>query len=115
VALIRSFARSLAQTKFGQKSLAKPDGLSIFKQQPRTRVYVGLFLIAMSCLISLPALAFLSYLAVKLSQPMTFAVGGVVVLVLVHVIFGVGVYLAGQNYAVEVLQLATKRFLQKYS
>ena len=115
MAFLRSFSRSLAQTKFGQKSLAKPNGLSILKQQPGTRVYVGLILMAMSCLISLPALAFLSYLAVKLSQPMTIAVGGVVVFLLVHVIFGVGVYLAGQNYAVEVLQLATKRFLQKYS
>ena len=115
MAFLRSFARSLAQTKFGQKSLAKPNGLSILKQQPGTRAYVGLILMAMSCLISLPALAFLSYLAVKLSQPRTIAVGGFVVLLLVHVIFGVGVYLAGQNYAVEVLQLATKRFLQKYS
>ena len=115
MALLRSIARSLAQTKFAQKSLAKPDGLSILKQRPGTRVYVGLILMAMSCLISLPALAILSYLAVKLNQPGTVAVGGVVVLLLVHVIFGVGVYLAGQNYAVEVLQLATKRFLQKYS
>ena len=114
MAFLRSFARSLEQTKFGKKSLAKPDGLSILKQQPGMRVYVGLILMAMSCLISLPALAFLSYLAVKLSQPRTIAIGGVVLL-LVHVIFGVGVYLAGQNYAVEVLQLATKRFLQKYS
>ncbi|CAB1065835.1 hypothetical protein D1BOALGB6SA_10634 [Olavius sp. associated proteobacterium Delta 1] len=115
MAFLRSFTRSLAQTKFGQKSLAKPDGLSILKQQPGTRVYVGLILMAMSCLISLPALALLSYLAVKLSQPVTIAVGGAVVFLLVHVMFGVGVYLAGKNYAVEVLQLATKRFLQKYS
>lgn len=115
MAVLKSFARSLAQTKFGQKSLTKPDGLSILKQQPGTRVYIGLILMAMSCFISLPAVAFLSYLAVKLSQPMTIAVGGVVVFLLVHIIFGVGVYLAGQNYAVEVLQLATKRFLQKYS
>ena len=115
MAVLRSFALSLAHTKFGKKSLAKPDGLSILKQQPGTRVYVGLILMAMSCLISLPALAFLSYLAMKLSQPLMVAVGGVVVLILVHVIFGVGVFLAGQNYALEILQLATKRFLQKYS
>ena len=115
MAFLRSFARSLAQTKFGQKSLAKPDGLSFLKQRPGTRVYVGLILITMSCVISLPALAFLSYLAVKLSQPRTIAVGGLFVLLSVHLIFGVGVYLAGQNYAIEVLQLATKRFLQKYS
>ena len=115
VSLLRSLARRLAQTKFGQKSLTKPDGLSTLKQIPGTRVYVGLVLMAMSFLISLPALAFLSYLAVKLSKPMTIAVGGPVVILLVHIMFGVGVYLAGQNFASEVLQWATKRFLQKYA
>jgi hypothetical protein len=114
VSLIRSFARWMELTKFGQKSLIKPDGLSILKQQPGARVYVGLVAMAMSYLIGLPALAFLSYLSVKLSKPMTIAVGGPVVLLLVHIIFGVGVYLAGKNYAVEMLQWATKRFLQKY-
>jgi len=115
VVLLRSFARRLAQTKFGQKSLTKPDGLSILKRQPGTRVYVGVVLMAMSYLIGLPALAFLSYLSVKLSKPMTIAVGGPVVFLLVHTMFGVGVYLAGQNYAVALLQWATKRFLQKYA
>ena len=115
MSFLRSFARRLAQTKFGQKSLTKSDGLPVLKQQPGTRVYVGLVLMAISYLISLPALAFLSYLSVKLSKPMTIAVGGPVVFLLVHIMFGVGVYLAGQNYAVELLQWATKRFLQKYA
>lgn len=70
---------------------------------------------AMSYLIGLPALVFLSYLSVKLSKPMTIAVGGPVVFLLVHIMFGMGVYLAGKNYAVDVLLWATKRFLQKYA
>ena len=115
MSLFKSFARRLAQTRFGQKSLTQPNGLSIFKQQPGTRVYVGLVLMAMSFLTGLPALAFLSYLSVKLSQPMTIAVGGPAVILLVHIMFGVGVYLAGQNYAVKLLQWAAKRFLQKYA
>ena len=112
--LLRSFARKLEQTKFGQKSLTKPDGLSILKQQPGARVYVGLVLLVMSFLISLPALAFLTYLSVKLTKPIIIAVGGPVVFILVHIMFGVGVYLAGNNYALEVLHWATKRFLHKY-
>ena len=112
--LLRSFARKLEQTKFGQKSLTKPDGLSILKQQPGARVYVGLVLLVMSFLISLPALAFLTYLSVKLTKPIIIAVGGPVVFILVHIMFGVGVYLAGNNYALEMLHWATKRFLHKY-
>jgi len=114
VAFLRSFARWLAQTKFGQKSLTRPDGLSILKQQPGTRVYVGIVLLVVSYLIGLPALAFLSYLSVKLNKPMIIAVGGPVVFLLVHIMFGVGVYLAGRNYAVEGLYWATRRFLHKY-
>ncbi len=112
--LLRSFAHKLEQTKFGQKSLTKPDGLPILKQQPGTRVYVGLVSLVMSFLISLPALAFLTYLSVKLTKPIIIAVGGPVVFILVHIMFGVGVYLAGNNYALEMLHWATKRFLQKY-
>ena len=115
VSLLRSFARKMAQTKFGKKSLSNPDGLSILKQQPSKRVYVGLVLMAMSFLLGLPALAFLSYLSVKLNNPMTIAFGGPAVVILVHIMFGLGVYLAGQNYASELLQLAIKRFLQKYA
>ena len=114
MSLLRTLARRVAQTKFGQKSLSNPDGLSILKQQPGKRVYFGLALMAMSFLLGLPTLAFLSYLSVKLSKPMTIAVGGPAVIILVHIVFGVGVYLAGQNYASKVLQWATKRFLQKY-
>jgi len=114
VSLVRFFARKMALTKFGQKSLSNPDGLSILKHKPGKRVYVGLVLMATSFLLGLPALAFLSYLSVKLSKPMTIAIGGPVVILLVHVVFGVGVYLAGQNYASKMLQWATKRFLQKY-
>ncbi|MFC1505251.1 hypothetical protein ACFL5W_01910 [Thermodesulfobacteriota bacterium] len=113
--LLRFFARRLAQTKFGQKALTKPDGLSILKQQPGARVYVGLVLLAISYLISLPSLAFLSYLSVKLSKPIIIAGGGPFVIILVHIIFGVGVYLAGKNYAAEILLYATKRFLQNHA
>jgi hypothetical protein len=68
-----------------------------------------------SCLIGVPALAFLSYLSVKLGNPMTIAVGGPAVILVVHIMFGVGVYLAGQNYALKLLQWIAKRFLQKYA
>ena len=115
MSLLRSFAIKLVQTEFGKKSLTKPDRLSILKQQHSGRVYVGLFLLATSCFISLPTLAFLGYLSVKLKNPIIITVGGPVVLLLVHIMFGVGVYLAGKNYVLEVLQWAIKRFLQKYT
>ncbi len=115
MALLRHFASRLAQTEFGRKSLTKPDGLSILKQQPGRRVYVGIVLLAVSFLSGLPGLAYLSYLSMKSNKPMIIAIGGPVFFLLAHIMFAAGVYLAGKNYAVEMLHWATKRFLQKYA
>ncbi len=116
VPLLGYLARRLARTKFGQKALSQPEnGLSILKQKPGKRVYIGLALMTISCLTGLPALAFLSYLSVKVNMLMIIAAGAPVVVLLVHIVFGLGVYLAGQNYVVEVLHWATRRFLQKYT
>jgi hypothetical protein len=70
---------------------------------------------ALSALTGLPALALLGYLSVRTGKPMIIAVGGPVVFVLVHIVFGLGVYLAGQNYAIEALLWLTKRFLEKHA
>ena len=70
---------------------------------------------ALSCLTGLPALAFLSYLSARTSEPLIIAVGGPVVFEFVHIVFGFGVYLAGRNYAMEALLWATKRFLEKHA
>ena len=113
--LLKSFAGRLAQTRFGQESLNKPDGLHILRHKPGKKVYIGLVFLAMSFLLSLPILAFLSYMSVKMSKPLIIVVGGPVVFVLVHIMFGLGVYLAGQNYALEFLHWATRKFLQKYA
>ena len=115
MAPLSSIAHRLSRTKFGQKALTQLDRPGILKQKPDIRVYCGLALMALSYLTGLPALGFLSYLSVKMSKPMIIVVGGPVVLVLVHIMFGVGVYLAGQNYAREVLLRATRRFLEKYA
>ena len=115
MAPLSSMARRLARSKFGQRALTQPDGLGILKQKPTTRAYGGLALMALSYLTGLPTLAFLGYLSVKMSKPMIIAVGGPVVFGLVHITFGVGVYLAGKNYAMEALLWTTKRFLEKYA
>jgi hypothetical protein len=115
VPLLRFLAHRLARTKFGQKALSQPEeGLSILKQKPSSRFYIGLALLVISLLLGFPVLAFLGYLSVKLSRPMLIAVGGPVAVLLVHVMFGVGIYLAGKNYALETLLWMTKRFLKRF-
>ena len=108
-------ASRLGRTKFGQKAMAQSCETGLLKQKPTPRVYAGLALVVLSFLIGLPALAFLSYVSINISKPFLIAIGGPVIIVLVHVMFGVGVYLAGRNYATEVLLWVTKRFIEKYA
>jgi hypothetical protein len=84
------------------------------KQKPTIRVYGGLALMALSALTGPPALALLSYLSVRMGEAMIIAVGGPVAFAFVHIIFGLGVYLAGQNYAIEALLWVTRRFLERH-
>ena len=83
MALLKSFARSLEKSKFSQKALTKSDELSIWKQQPGGRVYIGIILMVLSYLLGLPVLTILSYLSVKLSKPMTIIVGGPLVFLII--------------------------------
>ena len=114
MAPLKSIAHRLTLRKFGQNALAQPEASSIFKQKPTFRVYAGLTMVGFTTLFGLPTLALLGYLSAKLSKPMIIAVGGPVVIALVHILFGVGIYLVGRNYAKEILLRLTKRFLEKY-
>ena len=114
VAPLSFMAHRLARTKFGQKALTQPNRISILNRKPTTRVYGGVALMALS-FSGMPALVFLSHLSFKMSKPMIIAVGGPIVFILMQIMLGVGVYLAGQNYAREALLWATKRFLEKYA
>ena len=112
--MIKTIARKIANTKFGRKALASPEKTIIFRNKPGPRVYIGLILIVMSYLIGIPTIALLSFLSLKFGEPLIVAIGTPVVLVLVHIIFGLGIYLAGKNYAKDFLFWVTKRFLEKY-
>ena len=115
MAPLGSVARRLARTRFGQRALIQPDRPCILKQKPTKRAYGGLALMALSTLTGLPALALLSYLSVTMGKPMIIAVGGPVAFALVHIIFGLGVFLAGRNYAIEALLWVTRRFLERHA
>jgi hypothetical protein len=50
-----------------------------------------------------------------MGKPMIIAVGGPVAFALVHIIFGLGVFLAGRNYATEALLWVTRQFLERHA
>jgi hypothetical protein len=112
--LARRIAERLAGTRFGQRALADEVDLGVFKARPSLRFYLGLFLIASSYLLGLPAMALCGYLAHAWGDPLIVALAIGVVFVAVHGIFAAGVYLSGANYAMVLLRWFAARFLRKH-
>ena len=112
--MLQPLAKRISQTKLGQKALAQPDGWGFIKEKPSPRFYSGLALIVFSFLLSLPALAFCGYLATRWKDPWIAVIGVPAIFIAVHLIFALGAWLAGSNYAVSAFLLFTKIFLLKY-
>ncbi len=112
--MLQNLAKRLSQSKLGQRALAQPEGLGFLKQKPTPRFYIGVSLVLFSYFISLPALALCGYLSIRWEEPWL-AVGGVIaVFIVVHLIFILGAFLAGGNYAVNTFLWAFKHFLLKF-
>ncbi len=112
--IARKAAFRLAQTRFGRRALAQKVDLGAFRARPSPRFYLGLSLIALSFLLSLPAMALCGYLARAWGEPLIFPLGVGAVLVAVHLLFAAGVYLAGANYAMILLRWLARRFLRRH-
>ena len=107
----RPFASKLARTKFGKKALEQPDDPAFLKRKPTPRVWTGLVCIALGYISVLPGLAFLSWLAVETEKALYIAVGGPVYYILTHIIFYIGLYLAGKGYIKEAVLWVAKKFI----
>lgn len=78
------------------------------------RAYLGIAITLGSYLIFFPAMALLGHAVDYTGHSFIFAIGGIIIFIVVHAMFCVGLYLAGQNYIRELFLWATKLFLQKY-
>ena len=111
---MQELADRLGRTKLGRMALDQPSGWFFLKQKPTARFYVGLSLILFSHLIILPAFALLGYLSVSLEEPWIAVLGVPAAFIAVHLIFILGAFLAGGNYAKHTFLWACKLFLLKF-
>jgi hypothetical protein len=114
VGLLNAVAMRLAKTNFGKRALAAPLDPGMFKQRPSPRVLCGLVLTGLSLVVMWPALGVCGYLAASMDEPLIIVIGGPVVVFLAHLMFALGVYLAGSNYAKSTLSRATKLLINRY-
>ncbi len=109
-----AFFTWLARTEFVRKAVADRADLSAFRQPPSLRILAGIFAIAFSYVIGWPAVGALGTLSVYFKEPLLVVVGGPVTYGLSHLVFLLGMYLAGADYTKIFLRWAARVAVEKH-
>ena len=106
--LFHRIVRHLADRPFVRSAREDPEDPQVFKRKPTAAVILGIFLILLSYVIGWPAVGVLGLLSYHTGKPLILIVGGPIVYGLSHLVFLVGLYLAGKPYAVALAKGAIR-------
>ena len=109
----RKILEKAASTRFVQKAIADKADLSPFKERPSPRALVGIVAIGISYIIGWPAVALLGVISIHLGKPMIAIIGGPLTYGLSHLVFILGMYLAGADYTRVFFRWATRKTMEK--
>jgi hypothetical protein len=114
-----ALVQRIAATTYVQRAIEDQADLSAFRQRPTLRVITGVGAIMFSYVIGWPLITALGVVSIRLNQPLVVAVGGPVAYGLSHLVFLLGMYLAGAEYSMIFLRWATRvaivKLLDRYS
>lgn len=111
--LVKAVARRLARTDYARRAIAEGADLSRFREPLTARIVIGLGVIALSYILGWPAVAFFGILAMWLKEPLVAVIGGPLIYGFSHILFWVGVYIAGAEHTKALFMWATRRGLEK--
>jgi hypothetical protein len=109
-----SIIKRISETEYVRSAIADKADLSAFKEKPSIRVILGVSAICFSYVIGWPAIGALGALAVYLNRPWLIAIGGPLLYGFSHLVFLLGMYLAGYNYTKIFLRWATRVAVEKW-
>lgn len=99
----------LSRTRFVHSAVADRADLSAFRRRPDLRIISGVSAIALSYVIAWPLISLLGIAAVYYGNAAILVVGGPVAYGLSHLVFMLGMYLAGAEYSRIFLRWAVSR------
>ncbi|OQX14235.1 MAG: hypothetical protein BWK76_15035 [Desulfobulbaceae bacterium A2] len=111
--LLKQLVLRLAATDFVRSAIEERSDLTAFRGKPTPRVVAGLGVIALSYVIGWPAVALLGFLSIRLGNPWLVAVGGPLTYGLSHLVFLLGMYLAGALYSMIFLRWLTRVAMER--
>ena len=107
----------LANTRFVRNVIEEQADLSAFKEKPGFKVIIGVSAILFSYVLGWPMVVLFGAMAVYFNQPLL-AAGGPVAYGLSHLVFLLGMYLAGARYSWIFLRWLTRvgmlRLMRRY-
>ncbi len=115
---LKRVVQRLAQTRFVRMAISERADLSAFNGRPGPRVIAGVSAIAFSYVIGWPLVSLLGAAAVYYGNAAIAVVGGPLAYGLSHLVFILGMYLAGAKYSRIFFRWATRvameRLLARY-
>jgi hypothetical protein len=111
--MIRQRILQLAEIDFVRSAIEERADLSAFKGRPSLRVLVGVSAIVLSYVIGWPAVAVIGFFSVRLHEPWLATIGCPLVYGLSHIVFLLGMYLAGATYSMIFLRWLTRVSMEK--
>ena len=109
-----SIIKRISETAYVRSAIEDKADLSAFKEKPSIRVILGLSAICFSYIIGWPAISVLGAVAIYINRPWLIAIGGPLLYVFSHLVFFIGMYLAGYNYTKIFLRWATRVAVEKW-
>lgn len=106
---IKKLLIRLTRTRYVKSVLAEGADLTAFRRRPDLRVVSGVTAIVLSYVISWPLIALLGIAAVHYGNAAIVVIGGPVAYGLSHLVFLLGMYLAGAKYSRIFLRWAVFR------
>ena len=111
--IINRLANGIAKTKFASRAINDGADLSAFKEKPTAKKFFGIFLMCFSFIIGLPAVGLIGSLSIYWHKPLLIIIGGPLLLIIAHLVFLAGMYLAGGKYMMVFFRWATRVTLEK--
>lgn len=106
--MMQAIVRKIAENPYVRSAIEDQADLSAFKERPSLRILAGVFAIAFSYVLGWPAVSALGTLSIIMGEPLIVVIGGPLTYGLSHLVFLLGMYLAGAEYSKIFMRWATR-------
>jgi hypothetical protein len=111
--MIGNISKFLLKKEFIQNLLKEEVDLRCLRKRPAMQVIIGIGLVLFSYILGWPTIALVGTISIYIGEPLILIIGGPAVYGLSHLVFLLGMYLAGKEYATVFFKWFVKVVFEK--